>query len=66
MARFARDPKTSVDMNDSQVLVRCSMSVRYDEKRHLMVVVVGEGVPSKRLVLMAQLCIQGVGDEGNI
>lgn len=64
MAQLVRDPKTSVDMNGSRVLVRRSMSRRCDVE-HLVVVVEGHQL-SKRLVLMARLCIQGVCDEGNI
>lgn len=66
MAQFVRDPKMSVDTNDSQVLVRRSMSVRCDEEQHLVEGGEEEEVPSKRLVLMERLCIQGVCDEGNI
>lgn len=66
MALLVRDPKTSVDMDDSRVLVRRSMSVRCDEKQRLVEVVEGEEVPSKGLMLMAESCIQGVCDEGNI
>lgn len=67
MAQFVRGPKTSVDMNDNQVLVKHSMNMRCDDKQHL-VVVGGEGeeVPSKRLALVTRLCIQDVCDEGNI
>ena len=64
MVQLVRDPKTSVGMNGSRVLVRRSMSGRCDEEQHLAVAVEG-GQLSKWLVLMTRLCIQGVCDEGN-